>query len=379
MYHGQPLMGDLFSDGDQSASGERRDSSSPIRHPLRIDPYVASSLLQKAIRRGDADLSERAAVTLHRMRGKGLWRRFLVIAFEDVGIGSLEALTKTTAVCMDPNWRSRFGGDERALCFVARLLADAPKDRSADHLIGAAWSHPKFEEQRQRVGARSLAERVELVMDSNLPLPVRAIAAWHASGMEWGRERRVGRGDLPGLMSAFKMLGAPPDLILATRHAAMGAREPIVVMPPLIWLAAHRGPRPSVVECPVPPAPVVDGVPMYAFDKHTAIGKAAIHRLARENAAVRDVLAAFVPGNRAKETACMAAFYADAAPVSRRLEWRGSSALEEMGVENDMLRAGAALEGIQPILTLMRDNLDPLNAIRAGMFAAGRRFSNPRG
>ena len=80
-------MGDLFSSGDQSVSGEREDCSSPLPPRLRIDPYVASSLLQKAIRRGDASLAERAALTLHRLRGQGIWRRFLVIAFEDVGIG----------------------------------------------------------------------------------------------------------------------------------------------------------------------------------------------------------------------------------------------------------------------------------------------------
>jgi hypothetical protein len=39
--------------------------------PLAIDPWVAASLLQKAIRRGDVDLAERAAFTLSRHRGQG--------------------------------------------------------------------------------------------------------------------------------------------------------------------------------------------------------------------------------------------------------------------------------------------------------------------
>ncbi len=38
---------------------------------LAIDPWVASSLLQKAIRRGDVDVAERAAFTLARHRGQG--------------------------------------------------------------------------------------------------------------------------------------------------------------------------------------------------------------------------------------------------------------------------------------------------------------------
>jgi hypothetical protein len=371
-------MRDLFSGDCPSAEDCSPSSPSPLLRSLPIDHWVASSLLQKAIRRGDADLAVRAAVTLFRLRGIGIWRRFLVIAFEDVGIGSVEALIKTATACTDPNWRVTVGGDERVLCFVARLLANAPKDRSPDHLIGAAWSHPALEDARCMVGERSLAQRLGLVADKSLPLPVRAIAAWYGSGIEWGRERRVGRGDLPGLMSTFRLLGVPPDLVLATRYAATRTREPIVIMAPLLWLAASGTPNHRVIECPVPAAPVVGSVPLYAFDKHTAIGKSAIHRLARENEAVRDVLAAFVPEYRAKEAACMAAFYADASPVSRRFEWDGSAELEALGVENDMLRAGVPREGIEPILTVVRDNLDHLNAIRAKLFSAAQRSAKLR-
>ena len=39
----------------------RRFASAARPRPLTIDPWVASSLLQKAIRRGDVDLAERAA------------------------------------------------------------------------------------------------------------------------------------------------------------------------------------------------------------------------------------------------------------------------------------------------------------------------------
>ena len=213
-------------------------------------------------------------------------------------------------------------------------------------------------------------------MDGSAPLADRAIAARRASGLEWERERRAGRGDLSGLMSAFALLGAPSDLVLATHRAATRSREAIVVMAPLLWLAARQGRGPSVVESPVPASPVVNGLPMYAFDKHTAIGKAAIHRLARENDAVRRALSAFVPETMARDAACMAAFHGDAAPVSRRLEWEGSVTLEALGVESDMLRAGASLTGVRPVLDAVRDNLDHLNVIRARLFTAARRSAN---
>ncbi len=137
-------------------------------------------------------------------------------------------------------------------------------------------------------------------------------------------------------------------------------------MTPLLWLAVSAAGR--VIDTAVPPD-VIGDIPSYVFDKHTAAGKAAIHRFARENAAVRDAIAAFVPEYRALDAACMAAFQIDAAPVSRRFEWTGSTELERLGVEADMTNVGVPVEGIAPLLTVVRDNLDCLNTIRADLLA----------
>jgi hypothetical protein len=206
----------------------RLASEKPL--PLAIDPWVASSLFQKAIRRGDIDLAARAAFTLSQYRGQGVWRRLIVIAFEDVGVGSVDALLQTTRACMSAEWRLAVGGDELSLRTLVRLLAEAPKDRSADHLICAAHDHPTFEEDRRKVGAVSVARRIKLVAEAALSLPTRSIATWYASGVEWGKERRIGLGDLGRLMGAFRELGVPSDLVTATHIAATRTREPIVLM-----------------------------------------------------------------------------------------------------------------------------------------------------
>jgi hypothetical protein len=363
-------MNDLFPGTGRMPTDDDHSVRPTIAQPLTIDPWVASSLLQKAIRRGDADLAERAAITLHRLRGNGIWRRFLVIAFEDIGVASIDALIKTTAACTAPSWRTDVaGGDERVLCLIARLLAAVPKDRSPDCLISAAQSHPALEDARRRVGAMTIAQRVDYAANDTRPLPERAVAAWCASGVEWGAEHRIGRGDLPGLMSALRHLGVPADLVTATRIAATRTREPIVVMTPLLWLAASAAGDHRVVDCPVPPATMIGDIPSYAFDKHTAVGKSAIHRFAHENHAVRDALAAYVPEYRAKDVACIAAFHVDAAPVSRRFAWDGSAELERLGDEAEMMKAGVPREGVAPLLNVIRDNLDHLNAIRAQLFA----------
>jgi hypothetical protein len=336
---------------------------------LKVDRWVASSILQKAIRRGDALTAERAALRLHQLRGKGIWRRFLVIAFEDVGIGSTEALLRTTRICGDAAIRRRLGGEEDAIRFIVKLLAEAPKDRSADHLIGAAFSHPACAASRAAVASQSLSERLALVSDANASLLDRAIAAGRCSGLAWGETRPTERGDTRGLMSAFMALGAPCDLILATSEALVRTREPIVLMAPLLWVAASQATEPEQVACDLPLTSIVAGVPLYGFDKHTSLGKTAIRRWARECAPVRQTLDSFVEETKKPDVACMAAFYADAAPVALRFDWKGSQDLETLGVEADMLGAGSPLVGIAPIMAAARDNLATLNAIRAALFA----------
>lgn len=51
--------------------------------PLKISPWLAMSLLQKAIRRGESELAQHAAATLLLTAPDRLWRRCGAAAFED--------------------------------------------------------------------------------------------------------------------------------------------------------------------------------------------------------------------------------------------------------------------------------------------------------
>ena len=165
--------------------------------PLPCDRWLASSALQKAIRRGDVLTAQRAARTLYRADPRAVWRRLLIIAFEDVGIGAIEGVTSTAARVADAQMRREAGGDEAAFLATCRQLAEAPKDRSADLLFAAALHDPALEAVRAECRALSLPRRLDLVADRSRPLPERATAAWYASGVESRGERRVGVGHSP--------------------------------------------------------------------------------------------------------------------------------------------------------------------------------------
>jgi hypothetical protein len=346
-----------------------QDPNFPSPKLIAADPWIVSSLLQKSIRRGESEIAQRAALTLFKSRGSAIWRRFMVIAFEDIGIGSIDAVTMTVVAGSHVVFRKACGGDLRVAVHLAGVLADAPKDRSADHLAGAK-DHPALAGFALAMANARITTRLSNVRDKTLDLPHRAIAAWFASGLGVDAGSTC-KGGLWELLALFRDLGVPEDLVEATGIAAGRTREPITVMVPLIWLAAAPSQQ-SVCDCPVPPLTRAGDVPLYALDEHTRLGREAIWRFARENDGVRGCLERFVPASRWRRAANVAAFYADAAPVARRLVWAQSERLEAFGIERDLLPAGVPPEGIGPLLEAVRANLGHLNELRVQTLARSR-------
>jgi hypothetical protein len=101
----------------EHAVAERREPPTP--YPMNASPWVAMSAMQKAIRRGREDLALSAAATLLRDAPDKLWRRIGCIAYEDVGLASLEAV-----------------GNGRS---PAALSPNSAERRSAERLMTFSW------------------------------------------------------------------------------------------------------------------------------------------------------------------------------------------------------------------------------------------------
>lgn len=341
--------------------------------PLPGDPWVVTSALQKAIRRGEPETAERAALSVLRYRGAGLFRRLLVVAFEDIGIGAPELLTVVTRLCTDTQLRTSLGGSELVSRSLVRALTAAPKDRSADYLICSVITRPDWELYRRAAGSISIGDRISIVGDRSLSLATRATATWFASGMENGDERRIGRGDLEALMEAFVKTGLTRDVLDAVKVAARITKEPIVLMLPLLLQELDRGSRgPVVTHIAVPEAKFAGGIPLFSLDKHTRTGQRAISIFARQNAEVRDVLERYVCEFKHRDAAMLASFYTDASPVALRLDWDRSEELEALGIETDLTLVGVPQDGIQQLLSAFRANLDHLNNLRTQLIGNAR-------
>ncbi len=348
---------------------EAPDLDDPAPEPLACNRWIASSALQKAVRRGDVSIARRAVATLWRDDRRMVWRRLLVIAAEDVGVGSVAAFATTARLAADARLRREKGGDPGALDFAAALLARAPKDRSPDYLIAAAMHDPALEAAREICSRASVVRRLELVVDDSWSLTERAVAAWYGSGVESWPERRVGPGDLEGLLRVYADLGAPDELLDAVRIAVRRTREPIVVLLPLVWLALSRESS-DFVDQPASAAHV-DGVPLCALDLHTRLGRNAIAEFRRRSAEIAEFLDRRFSGFRAERALRYAIFFADGGLIRPRLLWKTGLQLERLGVAADFLSIGVD-PGVGAELTeLARRNLDELDAIRADLLARG--------
>jgi GNAT superfamily N-acetyltransferase len=289
----------------------------------------------------------------------------MIIACEDIGIGSIDAVIATVRACTDLGYRRTNGGNASVIAHVVRQLALSPKDRSADHLIAAAAEHPKLEAARRRMASLAIEERLELVADAELPLTVRAVAAWYASGLQWRPEHRISGGDALALMQAYRRLGVPPALIGAVEFAARRTREPLAVLLPLLWLSLGETPSAGQTELALfPPGGEIEGVPLYTFDLHTRLGRQALDALRVESTAIRAVLMHALPDRSGYDAVRFAAFHVEAALVDRPLGWPPGRNIEALGIETDLLSAGVKREGHAALLAVVRANIDHLNDLR---------------
>jgi len=92
------------------------------------------SLLQKAIRRGDESQALRAGLYLLNIDYRSLWRRLVVIAWEDISFGDFDLCGMITAVSGSKRWRAKYGGEWRVTSFLITALCKAQKNRVTERM-----------------------------------------------------------------------------------------------------------------------------------------------------------------------------------------------------------------------------------------------------
>ncbi len=344
--------------------------------PLRCDRWTALSVLQKAIRRGQSQVAQAAALMLHQEKRSDVARRLLIIGFEDIGAANPDVLNGIRHTLGSSEWRQAKDRD-RVLLQLVSELAQSPKDRSTDYLAVAADQLPACREFAQRCSLMSPDEQSGVLGDFSKPLQLRSVAALQLMGRRGPGLRYPPPIHTEALASTYRQLGVATGFIETAVFAAKKTREPITLLAPLIRLEVKRSGPALIAEPALPETEFIDGVPLYAFDKHTRLGKRAIGELVRADTALKSCLKEFVPPSRWQAAAEMAAFYADAAPIALRLEWTLSHVIEALGTQADFFMAGVPANAVQPVQAAMAAALGCLNEVRKALWIKSRASNGP--
>jgi hypothetical protein len=339
----------------------------PRPDPLAGSPWVAMSVLQKAIRRGNKDLALRAAATLLRDAPDRLWRRLGCIAAEDIGLGDLDAVGIATAALAGVRKRADLGGAWPVACAVVAALADAPKCRAADDLLMICELHPANARQRIEFRHRSSRELAEIVCGA-ATIEKRAVALWCALG---GGPRHVGlrrrRSETQTVFDRLCEAGWPTTLVEVARASFNRTGEPLG---PLLALLARQPKELSRGEAEdFPPEVAIDGTPGWAFDVYTREGRAAFARFLETDARSAEWLRRHVKPSRRMVFLGHLVFRVEGGLVNRRLRWPLGDRLRRQG---DLECSGPECRDASEVLELVRADIPILNEARAAVCGGQR-------
>lgn len=337
--------------------------SMPVPNALTTSPWVAMSLMQKAIRRGEMLLSLQAAVTLLNISPERLWRRLGCIAFEDVGVADLEVLSITTAALSGRRYRSGIGSEWQIASYLIARMSKAIQCRAADDLLLTAERHPIFRRARRDLAAKSTAELIRIAA-SSAQLPVRAIAAWYAIGTDrrpssYFFERK---GDPSALFDWLCEMGLPHTVVEVSREGFRRVGE--VLCPFVALLCSNQLPAlPRIEPDAFPPEVLIgDGVPSWAFDMYTREGRGAYQAFLRGNSQSAKWIRIFVPKTERVQFLGTAIFRVEGGLVRNRLRWDAGDELRRFV---DIECHGPCCPNATELLSLVRADIPAINEARA--------------
>jgi hypothetical protein len=240
------------------------------------DIHIASSCLQKALRRGERDSALSAARRLLRDDEERLWRRLAVCAFEDFGLIDVSVTARVVAAASSKGFRLVLGEDRVLSALIGRLCR-MPKDRRLDDLYA--------------LGVAVLSDRSRLrVIDENPLASVLGPLVHEASRLVASCERQRPR-------PPFRVLSVDASVRALRRLAdrglvedgllelcEKGLRVSKCLLPLLLPLAIEAteatGGLGDASTRTLPPCPLMGSVPAYAFDGFTRTGRAILAELA---------------------------------------------------------------------------------------------------
>lgn len=337
-----------------------RYGTPPTVQPIDVSPWLAMSLLQKAIRRDREQLALRAAATLLRDAPDRLWRRLGCIAAEDVGIASIGTLGLATAALAGKRYRAELGGEWAVANCIVSELSRAIKCRAADDLLMSSELHPACAKARAELPHLSTRELIDITTGAG-PTHERALALWYALGTDRRSSRLVSRRGEPTLV--FNLLaeaGWPHSVVEIARD---NYRRTCEKLAPLVALLSREPHDNAYVENDdFPPEEMIGDLPSWAFDLYSREGRTCLANFLQTDAPSAKWMCQCVRPSRRVAFYGHIVFRCEGGLVAKRMRWELA---DELRRRVDLECSGPECSDATEIIELVRTDLPILNSIRA--------------
>jgi len=350
----------------------------PDRFPA--DKWLLSSAVQKLIRRGRADNAVRTALALHALDPAYLPRRLPTIAFEDISIGDLQVCFDVLHVFGNQRFASgtSVSVQRRLIANLVYRLAQSVKSRTACDILSLGMALPEFLTIAKKMAGTSARCLVKIAADRNAPDTRRTIALYVLSGLSvpagrWYRPiSRFNADALNAVAEKLELLPVIAWMMIKGRNtsglAAMLplALEAVASDPAGVQIkhfenrSGNAGAENSIL-----------GVPAFAADMYTSIGKRAIREFAKQ---VKEKHATLFSEMRAPASLSklvgMAIFHVEGSKLDRWLENERVSEYRERVERTELKVLGLAPELHQKLYDVLNAESELLWTIRRSQLRA---------
>ncbi len=349
-----------------SAIAARKDDI-PQYSPLKISPWLAMSLLQKAIRRGREDFALRAAATLLDQSPSRFWRRIGVIVFEDIGVADYEMLSLVVAALTGKVWRKKLGGEWVVASYIVSKMVHAINCRAADDLAYVCEHHPDYEDIRLDLTFKSLPDLFRRISGKG-PLAEKALALWYAVGTHRCPSNilRERRGEPYAVFDHLCEIGYPPSVVEVARE---GFKKGAWILPAfyvLLWKEA-QGASSKLISDELPEEELIGGIPSWAFDVHVREGRQALARFLQSDCETALWIKTYLPNSKQLRFLGGILYRIESGLVAKRMQWDVGTKLKHMA---DVESRGLSSEEILTVMDLLRYELPLLNDARWSAIAS---------
>jgi|tagenome__1003787_1003787.scaffolds.fasta_scaffold20936708_3 hypothetical protein len=352
----------ILNDAREELADEIFAYREPNPAPLKISPWLAMSLLQKSIRRGEGDQAQHAAATLLLIAPDRLWRRCGAAAFEEIGVADLQTVSLVTAALAGKRYRATIGGEWKLASFIVDRMTRALKCRAADDLLLTAASHPLYRRARADLATKTTRELIQIA-SGDAALPVRALATWLGVGTHPRQTKHLSAraGEPAALFDGLCEAGLPHTAVEIAREGFRKIGEPLCPFVALLCPLASAATT-IVQDDDMPPAIMVGDVPGWSMDLYSREGRAALQRFMQTDCGtarwVRDHVR---PAQRINFLGTVV-FRVEGGLVRQRSRWAIG---DELRRRVDLECHGPSCSDATEVLQLMRNDVGLLNEVRA--------------